>query len=193
MIYPFDSWGFISPFEEAWSIIKAPLFTREPMHPAYLQHLRNSGVEPEVTSRLLQIQDGEETRPIQQPKRTRNESTFTFPRLNRPRYKGSPLNPQEKKFFGRQNPNFSHFYESPDKNVRAGIVHHGDNVYSIDSYAVREGQQGQGLGRAGLDDIKSQLEQYHGGDIQLISNPSVRKPEAEGFWNKVDQEQFFDE
>ena len=193
MIYPFDSWGFILPFEEAWSIIKAPLFTREPMHPAYLQHLRNSGVEPEVTSRLVQIQDGEETRPIQQPKRTRNESMFSFPRLNRPRYRGSPLNPQEKKFSGRQNPNFSHFYESPDKNVRAGIVHHGDNVYSIDSYAVREGLREQGLGRAGLDDIKSQLEQYHGGDIQLISNPSVRKPEAEGFWNKVDQDQFFDE
>jgi hypothetical protein len=191
MIYPFDSWGFISPFEEAWSIIKAPLFTREPMHPAYLQHLRNTGVEPEVTSRLVQIQDGEETRPIQQPKRS-NEK-FSFPRLDQPRHKGSPLNPQEKKFSGRQNPNFSHFYESPDKNVRAGIVHHGDNVYSIDSYAVREGHREQGLGRAGLDDIKSQLEQYHGGDIQLISNPSVRKPEAEGVWNKVDQDQFFDE
>ena len=168
-----------------WKVIKAPLYDRVDINRQLLEYLRSAGQDPETT-RLRQTNMGEEQKKIKKPKSAVGQEVgYSFPRLNNPHLKGSPFT-NEKYMSEFKNKNFTHFYESPDKMVRAGIKHLGNNRYAVDHYAVREDMQEQGIGREGLKQLRNELEAFHGGPVEMI--PTSIVPSSQGFWDKMQSE-----
>ena len=169
-----------------WKILvrKAPLFDRVDRNRQLLEHLRSTGQDPEPT-RLRQTNMGQEQKKVKKPtSAVGQEVGYSFPRLNNPNLTGSPFS--DRKFSGSMNSNFTHFYESPDKKVRAGIKHLGDNKYAVDHYGVREDEQEAGVGREGLSQLRSELEAHHGGPVEMT--PTSITPSSQGFWDKMNSE-----
>lgn len=169
-----------------WKILvrKAPLFDRVDRNRQLLEHLRSTGQDPEPT-RLRQTNMGQEQKKVKKPtSAVGQEVGYSFPRLNNPELTGSPFS--DRKFSGSMNSNFTHFYESPDKMVRAGIKHLGDNKYAVDHYGVREDMQEAGIGREGLNQLRSELEAHHGGPVEMT--PTDITPSSQGFWDKMNSE-----
>jgi hypothetical protein len=168
-----------------WSLLKAPLYDRVDKNRQLLEYLRSAGQEPEPT-RLRQTNMGEEQSRIKKPVNVVGQEVgYSLPRLNDPDLRGSPF--ASKNFnFEYRNKNFTHFYESPDKKVRAGIKHLGDNKYAVDHYGVREDLQEQGIGREGLMQLRRELEAHHGGPVEMT--PSSVIPQSQGFWDKMQSE-----
>tara|TARA_R100001509_G_scaffold144963_1_gene101447 strand:- start:9427 stop:10980 length:1554 start_codon:yes stop_codon:yes gene_type:complete len=129
---------------------------------------------------------GEEQKKVKKPKSAVGQEVgYSFPRLNNPDLKGSPFT-DDKYISEFKNKNFTHFYESPDKMVRAGIKHLGDNRYAVDHYGVREDMQEQGIGREGLKQLRNELEAFHGGPVEMI--PTSITQSSQGFWDKMQSE-----
>jgi len=168
-----------------WTLLKAPLYDRVDKNRQLLEYLRSAGQEPEPT-RLRQTNMGEEQSRIKKPVNVVGQEVgYSLPRLNNPDLTGSPF--ANKNFnFEYRNKNFTHFYESPDKKVRAGIKHLGDNKYAVDHYGVREDLQEQGIGREGLMQLRRELEAHHGGPVEMT--PSSVIPSSQGFWDKMQSE-----
>tara|TARA_R110000822_G_scaffold59325_5_gene148116 strand:- start:9349 stop:10542 length:1194 start_codon:yes stop_codon:yes gene_type:complete len=169
-----------------WKILvrKAPLFDRVDRNRQLLEHLRSTGQDPEPT-RLRQTNMGQEQKKVKKPtSAVGQEVGYSFPRLNNPNLTGSPFS--DRKFSGSMNSNFTHFYESPDKKVRAGIKHLGDNRYAVDHYGVREDEQEAGVGREGLNQLRRELEAHHGGPVEMT--PTDITPSSQGFWDKMQSE-----
>jgi hypothetical protein len=169
-----------------WDVLKAPLYDRVDRDAALLQYLRDSTGEDQEPTRLRQINMGEEV-PVTQPKNVvGTEHGFGFPRLNNPNLKGSPFNP--KKYLSElKNTNFTHFFQSPEGNVRAGIKHLGKNHYGIDHLGTRDDMREAGLGREGLKQLRRELEAMHGGEV-FMSPINTIVPESRGFWEKMARE-----
>jgi len=170
-----------------WKILvrKAPLYDRVERNRQLLEHLRSTGQDPKPT-RLRQTNMGQEQKKVKKPtSAVGQEVGYSFPRLNNPELKGGPFN--DKKYHSEfKNKNFTHFYESPDKKVRAGIKHLGDNRYAVDHYGVREDEQEAGVGREGLSQLRSELEAHHGGPVEMT--PTSITPSSQGFWDKMQSE-----
>jgi len=166
-------------------IKKAPLYDRVERNRQLLEHLRSTGQDPKPT-RLRQTNMGQEQKKVKKPtSAVGQEVGYSFPRLNNPELKGGPFN--DKKYHSEfKNKNFTHFYESPDKKVRAGIKHLGDNRYAVDHYGVREDEQEAGVGREGLSQLRSELEAHHGGPVEMT--PTSITPSSQGFWDKMQSE-----
>jgi len=109
---------------------------------------------------------------------------FYFPRLNKPNLEGSPIS--GKSLDNPHTPDFSHFYESPDKMTRAGIIHQGGNKYGIHHFATKQDEQAKGLGREGLIELRRELERHHGGSVEMV--PIEAYPSSQGFWDKMQSE-----
>lgn len=169
-----------------WSLLKAPLYDRVDRDPAYVRYLEQSGQTPART-RLRQTDMGQEVPAVPPQSTVGAEIGYTLPRLNNPNAKGSPFTEDNRYQWEGKNKNFSHFYQSDDEKVRAGIKHLGDNIYMLDHYAVREGLEDGGHGRAGLIKLKEELEAHHGGPVQLVGTDDVVGG-AEGFWRKMANE-----
>ena len=129
---------------------------------------------------------GQEQKKVKKPtSAVGQEVGYSLTRLNNPELKGGPFN--DKKYHSEsKNKNFTHFYESPDKKVRAGIKHLGDNRYAVDHYGVREDEQEAGVGREGLSQLRSELEAHHGGPVEMT--PTSILPSSQGFWDKMNSE-----
>lgn len=169
-----------------WSLLKAPIYDRVDRDPAYLAYLEQSGQKPDRT-RLRQTNMGQEV-PAVPPQSTVGAQTgYSLSRLNNPQAKGSPFTEDNRYQWEGKNKNFSHFYQSDDEKVRAGIKHLGENIYMLDHYAVREGLEDGGHGRAGLIKLKEELEAHHGGPVQLVGTDDVVGG-AKGFWQKMANE-----
>ena len=170
-----------------WKILvrKSPLYDRVDRNRQLLEHLRSTGQDPEPT-RLRQTNMGQEQKKVKKPtSAVGQEVGYSFPRLNNPELQGGPFN--DKKYHSEfKNKNFTHFYESPDKKVRAGIKHLGDNRYAVDHYGVREDEQEAGVGREGLSQLRSELEAHHGGPVEMT--PTSITPSSQGFWDKMNSE-----
>lgn len=170
-----------------WKILvrKSPLYDRVDRNRQLLEYLRSTGQDPEPT-RLRQTNMGQEQKKPKKPKSAVGQEVgYSFPRLNNPELKGGPFN--DKKYHSEfKNKNFTHFYESPDKKVRAGIKHLGDNRYAVDHYGVREDEQEAGVGREGLSQLRSELEAHHGGPVEMT--PTSITPSSQGFWDKMNSE-----
>ena len=167
-------------------IKKAPLYDRVERNPQLLEYLRSAGQDPEPT-RLRQTNMGEEQKKVKKPKNLAGKpigSAFPFVRLNNPNLTESFS--KKKLWNEHHNRNFTHFYESPDKKVRAGIIHLGDNKYAIDHYGVHEKLQEQGIGREGLKELRNELEAFHGGPVEMM--PTSIVPSSQGFWDKMQSE-----
>lgn len=180
--------GIVNPFEIAWAVLKAPIWFEEPRDPKLLAYLRSAGQDPKETS-VVQMDMGEEVRPQTRPKESEN---YSLERLNKPQSKGSPFS--DKKYSYGVNPNWSHFFESPDKSVRAGVIHMGDNKYGLESFAIDQDahEKGQGYGRRGLQMLRDELEAMHGGEVELIGQGKVVSDDAQAFWNKMHEEGVLD-
>jgi hypothetical protein len=109
---------------------------------------------------------------------------FYFPRLNNANLEGSPIS--GKSLDNPQTPNFTHFFESPDKKTRAGIIHQGGNKYGIHHFATKQDEQAKGLGREGLNQLRSELEAHHGGPVEMT--PLEVTTDSQGFWDKMQSE-----
>lgn len=169
-----------------WSLLKTPLYDRVDRDPAYVRYLEQSGQTPDRT-RLRQTDMGQEVPAVPPQSTVGAEIGYSLPRLNNPNAKGSPFTEDNRYQWEGKNKNFSHFYQSDDEKVRAGIKHLGDNIYMLDHYAVREGLEDGGHGRAGLIKLKEELEAHHGGPVQLVGTDDVVGG-AEGFWRKMANE-----
>jgi len=110
---------------------------------------------------------------------------FNFPKLRKPELGFQGFNDYE----GVRR-KYSHFFESKDKNTRAGLIHLGDNNYAIDTFAVGQEMQERGLGRQGLTELKSDLQEAHGGPVNLIPHEMLDR--SVPFWDKMGQEGLVD-
>lgn len=175
-----------------WDVLKAPLYDRVDRDAALLQYLRDATGEDQEPTRMRQINMGEEV-PLTPPKDVsdkriaENEHGFGFRRLDEPGHKGSPLNPKNRKYAGTKNDNFTHFFQSPEGNVRAGIKHLGKNHYGIDHFGTRDDMREAGLGREGLKQLRRELEAMHGGEV-FMSPIGTIVPESKGFWVNMARE-----
>ena len=175
-----------------WDVLKAPLYDRVDRDAALLQYLRDATGEDQEPTRMRQINMGEEV-PLTLPKNVAdkriagNEHGFGFRRLDEPGHKGSPLNPENKKYTGTKNDNFTHFFQSSEGNVRAGIKHLGKNHYGIDHFGTRDDVREAGLGREGLNQLRRELEEMHGGEVFMTPINTI-VPESRGFWEKMARE-----
>ena len=169
-----------------WNLLKAPIYDRVDRDPAYVRYLEQSGQTPDRT-RLRQTNMGQEVPAVPPQSTVGAETGYSLSRLNNPNAKGSPFTEDNRYQWEGKNKNFSHFYQSDDEKVRAGIKHLGDNTYMLDHYAVREGLEDGGHGRAGLIKLKEELEAHHGGPVQLVGTDDVVGG-AEGFWRKMANE-----
>ena len=176
-----------------WKILvrKAPLYDRVDRNRQLLEHLRSTGQDPEPT-RLRQTNMGQEVPAVTPQSTVGAQIGYSLPRLNNPNAKGSPFTEDNRYQWEGKNKNFSHFYQSDDEKVRAGIKHLGDNRYMLDHYAVREGLEDGGHGRAGLIKLKEELEASHGGPVQLVGTDDVVGG-ARGFWEKMAEEGLIEE
>lgn len=86
----------------------------------------------------------------------------------------------------QRNPEYSHMFEAPDKASRAGLVYLGGNNYAIDTYSVLRGKRGEGMGRQGLMQLKRELEELHGGEVNLIPKDIIE--ESVPFWQQMSDE-----
>ena len=110
---------------------------------------------------------------------------FNFPKLRKPKLGFQGFNDYE----GVRR-KYSHFFESKDKNTRAGLIHLGDNNYAIDTFAVGQEMRERGLGRQGLTELKSDLQEAHGGPVNLIPHEMLDR--SVPFWDKMGQEGLVD-
>ena len=168
-------------------VIKAPVWNKEPRDKHLLDYLRTTGGEPDETD-LRETRDGvRQARPKMPSKVHRDDDReYGLRRLNIPNMTGSPFSENQYTNNNKKNTNFSHFYESADKKVRAGIKHLGDNRYGVDHYGVSADSRGQGVGQGGFDEMRRELEAMHGGAVELTGIGEAN-PDAEGFWDKMNQ------
>ena len=110
---------------------------------------------------------------------------FNFPTLRKPELGFQGFNDYE----GVRR-KYSHFFESKDKNTRAGLIHLGDNNYAIDTFAVGQEMRERGLGRQGLAELKSDLQEAHGEPVNLIPHEMLDR--SVPFWDKMGQEGLVD-
>lgn len=85
---------------------------------------------------------------------------------------------------------YDHFFESKDKNTRAGLIHLGGNNYAIDTFAVHRDLRERGVGRQGLTELKNDLQEAHGEPINLIPHDILDR--SIPFWDKMGQEGLVD-
>ncbi|MAN62851.1 MAG: hypothetical protein CMI60_12995 [Parvibaculum sp.] len=158
-----------------WDVLKAPLYTR------------THAFSPPGGA-VRQINMGTEV-PLSEPRDVVGEEhAYGFPRLNRPAQRGSPFTPEQfRNNHTSKGSNFTHFFQSPEGNVRAGIVHMGKNHYGIDHFGTRDDMQEAGLGREGLNQLRRELEAIHGGEV-FMSPINTIVPESKGFWEKMARE-----
>lgn len=114
----------------------------------------------------------------------RNDA-FNFPKLRKPE-----LGFQGFKDIEGVRRKYNHFFESKDKNTRAGLIHLGENNYAIDTFAVNEEMRKRGLGREGLTELKNDLEEAHGEPVNLIAHDMLDR--SVPFWDKMGQEGLID-
>jgi len=110
---------------------------------------------------------------------------FNFPKLRKPELGFQGFTDYE----GLKR-KYSHFFESKDKNARAGLIHLGDNNYAIDTFAVSQEMRERGLGRQGLTELKNDLQEAHGGPVNLIPHEMLDR--SVPFWDKMGQEGLVD-
>lgn len=85
-----------------------------------------------------------------------------------------------------KNPDYTDMFEATDKTSRAGLIYLGGNNYAIDTYSVLGQQRGQGMGRQGLLELKRELEERHGGEVNLIPKDIIE--ESVPFWQRMSEE-----
>ena len=110
---------------------------------------------------------------------------FNFPKLEKPELGFQGFNDIE----GVRR-KYNHFFESKDKNTRAGLIHLGENNYAIDTFAVNEEMLKRGLGREGVTELKNDLEEAHGEPGNLIAHDMLDR--SVPFWDKMGQEGLID-
>ena len=172
-----------------WDVLKAPLYYREEPDPALAAYNRRVGL-PEPQGAIMRVSEGGPTEEVPRSvtpniaQSPQNPNPFGLTRLNHPRLKGSPLGDGRRRIFGED---FTHFYESPDGQVRAGIRQVGDsNTYLVDHYGVQEKGRESGRGRRGLNELREVLEQHHGGPV--VMRPTNMLDESLPFWDKMMEE-----
>lgn len=172
-----------------WDVLKAPLYYREEPDPALAAYRQKMGM-PEPQGAIMRVSEGGPTEEVPRSvtpdiaQSPQNPNPFGLTRLNNPRLKGSPLGGGRKRIFGED---FTHFYESPDGQVRAGIRQVKDsNVYLVDHYGVQRKGRQSGRGRRGLNELREVLEQHHGGPV--VMRPTNMLDESLGFWDKMMEE-----
>lgn len=180
-------------FMDWWDVLKAPLYYREEPDPALAAYRQRTGM-PEPQGAIMRVSEGGPTEEVPRSvtpdiaQSPQNPNPFGLTRLNNPRLKGSPLGDGRKRIFGDD---FTHFYESPDGQVRAGIRQVEDsNVYLVDHYGVQKKGRESGRGRRGLNELREVLEQHHGGPV--VMRPTNMLDESLGFWDKMLEERVVD-
>ena len=166
---------------------KSPIWNKEPRNKHLLDYLRSTGDDPNETD-LRETREGVRQKRAKMPSKVHRDDSrdYGLRRLNIPNMTGGPFSENQYSEYNKDNTNFTHFYQSADKKVRAGIKHLGDNRYGVDHYGVSADSREQGVGQGGFDEMRRELEAMHGGPVELtgIGQPN---PGAEGFWDKMNQ------
>jgi hypothetical protein len=167
---------------------KSPIWNKEPRNKHLLDYLRSTGGDPDETH-LREMREGVRQKRAKMPSKVHRDDDrdYGLTRLNIPNMTGSPFSEHQYTKNNKNNTNFTHFYQSADKKVRAGIKHLGDNRYGVDHYGVSHDSRYQGVGKGGFDEMRRELEAMHGGPVELtgIGQPN---PDALGFWDKMNQD-----